>query len=66
MTELKKCPFCGCAVLEISGHNFWSDKTKSFGVNTYGVKCYSCGSQSNQFYDSEEEAAEAWNRRAEE
>ena len=66
MTELKRCPFCGGKVVEISIHNFWSDETKDFNEKTYGVKCYKCGSQSNQFYSSEEEAAEAWNRRVEE
>lgn len=60
MTELKRCPFCGGKVVEFSIHNFWPDE------KTYGVKCYKCGSQSNQFYDSEEEAAAAWNRRVEE
>lgn len=57
MEELKPCPFCG-GKAAIQTHKF-------FGLqNTYGVVCLDCYAQTRQFYDTEEEAAKAWNRRA--
>lgn len=55
--KLKPCPFCGsnkCNVIEHAFHNLSS---------TYGVKCWNCKAESWQFFDTKEEAIEAWNRR---
>lgn len=51
---LKPCPFCGgqANVIEYLFHGL------------YGVKCQKCKAETYQFYESEEEAIEAWNRRA--
>lgn len=48
--EIKKCPFCdGNAVVQ--------------GITVVWVKCLECGAETTGFRD-EEEAIEAWNRRA--
>lgn len=56
MDELKRCPFCGnCAIAIEPGGG-------------YQIKCRSimeCGAMTETF-DTEEEATEAWNRRAHE
>lgn len=62
MNELKPCPFCG-AKAEIFLHGFYSEKTQDFNDKTYGVICDSCGSQGYQFYETEQQAIDAWNRR---
>lgn len=55
--ELKPCPFCGgeACMQEHVFHGYTS---------TYGVVCLDCCAETRQFYDTKEEAAEAWNRRA--
>ncbi len=57
MNELKPCPFCGGEARIIS-HRFHELS------NTYGVTCKICGSETRQFYRAEEDAVNAWNRRA--
>lgn len=52
--ELKPCPFCGSEnIREHSGYplEYWS------------VKCLDCGGRM-QFYGSQQQAINAWNRRA--
>ena len=55
-TKLKPCPFCGGEAKYLA-HTFYKMSS------TYGVRCDECGSESRQFFENEEEAAEAWNRR---
>lgn len=56
MIKLKPCPFCGGkAAMERHIFNGLTD--------TYGVKCTLCGAQIRQFYDTQDQAAEQWNRR---
>lgn len=53
MEQLKNCPFCGGeAHIEFS-YVWWG----------YFVSCTVCGA-TQENYDKEEEAIEAWNRRA--
>ena len=54
---LKPCPFCGgeANVIEHRFHGLDS---------SYGVRCKECKAETHQFYESEEKAIEAWNRRA--
>lgn len=48
--EIKRCPFCGGnAVIQ--------------GITVVWVKCLECGAETTGFRD-EEEAIDAWNRRA--
>lgn len=59
MVELKNCPCCGCAA------NAWDIHTQMnrTGYRMYKyVSCYGCGLKTKP-YPTEEEAAEAWNRR---
>lgn len=49
--KLKPCPFCGGKAVKIGRNVFW-------------VRCCGCGAGTSVF-DSEKEAKEAWNRRAE-
>lgn len=58
--NLKKCPFCGGEGY-IDDHFFKTLSEDS--CRTYGVVCRDCGVQTRQFYDTPDEAAEAWNRR---
>lgn len=57
-SELKPCPFCGGEALTI----YWDgSKTYSVGcVNTF--VCHG-GTHTSKIYRTEQEAAEAWNRR---
>ena len=59
MAELKPCPFCGeIPLLYESKQDL---KNILYGVSCYGEHhCASVG-----YFDTEEEAIEAWNRRAE-
>lgn len=55
MTELKPCPFCGgkAKILKMT-----------FGGVSYQVICGSCSANLDQRFAYEDEAIEAWNRRA--
>ena len=52
--ELKPCPFCGSEMILI-GHDGHDN-----GIHY--AHCWDCGVSTNNF-DTEERAAEAWNRR---
>lgn len=54
---LKPCPLCGgqANVIEHRFHGLDS---------SYGLQCKKCKAETYQFYESEEKAIEAWNRRA--
>ena len=56
MTDLRPCPFCG-GEAELLTHIF------TLMPNSYGVKCRVCEAETRQFYQSAEEARDAWNRR---
>ena len=54
--ELKPCPFCGGeAQLRVFG---WIDHKEH-----YGIRCLSCLAQTMDYYNTEEDAIEAWNTR---
>ena len=57
LIDLKPCPFCGgeADVIEHLFHRLDS---------SYGLQCKKCKAETYQFYESEEKAIEAWNRRA--
>ena len=55
MSELKKCPFCGSKDVNIEYDPI---------TGTYVVRCRACQCVVWQYYALEEEAAEAWNKRA--
>ena len=60
--ELKSCPFCGgVADFEIGMWN--GDEPKEWAVWCYGEP-YTCGGQMSSNYKTKEEAARAWNNRA--
>ena len=52
--KLKPCPFCG-GEAEVIAHNKFQ---------FYKVVCKHCKAQGYQFFPNEEQATEAWNRRA--
>lgn len=62
--ELKPCPFCG-GEAKLVPHTFFSEKTKKFETNCFGVQCKKCQTSGFQFWGCEKHAIEAWNRRAE-
>lgn len=51
--ELKTCPFCGGEAEIIGAYNKF-----------YQVVCQKCEGSIDRFFDTPEEAAKAWNRRA--
>ena len=55
MAELKPCPFCGSNNVKIH--------IPYFAADCYMVQCYDCNCNT-AVYESAENAAEAWNRRA--
>lgn len=57
MIDLKPCPFCGGEAMIVE-HTFYELNP------TYGIYCKNCEAKTRQFYKTEEDAAEAWNRRA--
>ena len=56
--KLKSCPFCGGEPC-IQRHEFIGY------ADTFGVVCLDCCCETRQFFETKEEAIEAWNRRAE-
>ena len=73
MNELKKCPFCGenvagCYTLAEVLLTDYDSGNYDYDSTHYTVICdYSnggCGASIGQYYESEEEATEAWNKRA--
>lgn len=71
MTELKPCPFCGNRFVKIMtlAECECRDTPTDYEKTHYGVVCDyqidGCGAATGWQYNSETEAAEAWNRRAE-
>lgn len=57
MDELKPCPFCGGEAEILTAESM-------HGGNLYGVMCDCCAGRAD-VYDTEAEAIEAWNTRAE-
>jgi Lar family restriction alleviation protein len=57
MTKLKPCPFCGSGKVNVIEHKFYHLPS------SYGVRCFNCKTESYQYFDTQEEAIEAWNRR---
>lgn len=57
MEKLKPCPFCGSQKVYVIEHKFHHLS------NSYGVRCLHCKTESYQFFDTQKEAVEAWNRR---
>jgi len=54
MDKLKPCPFCGGeGCVQVNGL-----------TNTYGVVCLDCFAETQPFWQTEKEAIDAWNRRA--
>lgn len=53
--NLKPCPFCG-GKAKIRGEKYWRPRVSR---NVICTKCFS----NSGWFDTEEEAAEAWNRR---
>lgn len=59
--ELKPCPFCGS-----TAQTAIACRDQLFGGEEWQAHCDQCGAEVSLFYHSEDEAAEAWNSRAEE
>ena len=66
MIELKPCPFCWCAV-EVANPHYapWLTNTGRYFkiVGNHDEECVFNLLGYNYFYESEEDAIEAWNRR---
>lgn len=61
MVELKPCPFCG-GKAEI----LWDAEAEAWGERGfYKVRCSDCITVHYNFFFTIEDAAETWNRRAE-
>ena len=54
---LLRCPFCGNKP-SVYKHEFHKSP------NSFGIKCYDCGAESDQFFTTEQRARLAWNTRA--
>ena len=63
MNELKPCPFCGGEAKIMTHESYVPESWRSL-VGVYGVVCTSCRAGGYQFWDTEEQAIAAWNRRA--
>lgn len=61
MEQLKPCPFCG-GKAEVVPHKFFSEALKAWKVDCYVVECKNC--HTAQYWGTEKQAIEAWNRRA--
>ena len=57
LVDLKPCPFCG-GEADVIEHLFYEHDS------LYGLQCKKCKAKTYLFYESEEKAIEAWNRRA--
>ena len=54
---LLRCPFCGNKP-SVYKHEFHKSP------NSFGIKCYDCGVETDQFFATEQKACLAWNTRA--
>jgi Lar family restriction alleviation protein len=61
--KLKPCPFCGAR--SVIGNGPRLTDFESLHRRIYEVHCEQCNATINRWFDSEQEAAEAWNKRAE-
>lgn len=61
MPELKPCPFCGDEAIYITTAIKAGNIVKEF----YSISCLGCNAEIYKYCKTEEEAVEAWNRRAE-
>ena len=59
MAELKPCPFCGCAIIDM---HIDSGAAREYGIERYRARCEHCAAQ--MYRGTEKELVEAWNRRA--
>lgn len=57
LINLKPCSFCG-EKARIITHVYYDMP------NDYGIRCIRCKAESYQFFQSEDDAIKAWNRRA--
>ena len=55
--ELKPCPFCGDIDPDIEELSI-----NGLFIGSYCVECFNCHAKTD-YFDTEEEAIEAWNRR---
>ncbi len=69
MDKLKPCPFCGDD--EIYTFHYKAEKSKLGSPfsskewrDCFGVGCNGCGVEQTNSWETEEEATEAWNKRA--
>ena len=63
--QLKTCPFCGARSVIGNGPRLTDFNVLSSGRIIYEVYCTNCTATINRWFDSEQEAAETWNTRAE-
>ena len=61
--KLRECPFCG-GKAEVVPHKSFSEALKAWKVDCYGVECKNCHTAGYQYFGTEKQAIEAWNRRA--
>ena len=64
--NLKPCPFCGCSAISSSEQRHSGTKDKFYFVGCGGFGCIASLHSMNRYYKTEQEAENAWNRRAEE
>lgn len=64
MDELKPCPFCGCKAITDSEQRHSGTKDKFYFVGCSAYDCIASLHSMNHYFVTEEEAAKAWNRRA--
>ena len=62
-SELKPCPFCG-GEAKVVPYKLFSKALKAWKVESYGVVCKNCHTSGYTFWETEEHAVRAWNRRA--
>lgn len=63
MIELKPCPFCGAVDEVMTVGEFWAGVIPAGSEIEHRVGCTDCDIWTPS-YDTDEEAIEAWNRRA--